>query len=592
MEILSGALTAYTPIGYTSRRRAFKTQTTTKVIAETTDVILFPSGKFSLLVGLNGQGKSTLMKALCGVDGFLNNETIQPHASYLPEELDFGPELTFDEIAKSLLDEEGLSLATQLAEETKLHRGHYAELSKGNKQKLRLIMFEVLNDQRIRETNQPILACLDEPLSGLDYESRDFWWNFWHSERRTTKQMHRVIALHPTEIPYTPYQVIMVNSGLISLWNSPKNTIPTWANIKEGLSLMNHTFPEGTSHETEGLRPHQRMTFLKALIKQKEAQLVTLQDEAGTTEQQESLNAELDNLEKEENRLLMDKWLEDNETEESLANFQIEDDNTHPQTARKIFSLTWLEVCKAKTWLAWVGLLLAATLLSPLAAPFEEQSVLTASTRAQVAYDIVFLLALFYLPMQSSTFSNLQISRHLRPFWHGQGIGSSLYYHELLCVGFLQLLIGTTLMATLVGFFGPGTATGNSNEWTVTVLQSSVLLLLGAGPCLCIVTGLAQRINAAAATILGMGFNFVAFYGTYFVDQIRNNPADANIRALTEVFWSVLPHLDLADQSERLTFGWNPLDFPIFAEVAIYLAFWNIFTYAAGYLLFRKPQAN
>lgn len=185
------------------------------VVGKTEAAIALQPGGVSLLVGLNGAGKTTLMKTLCGVlppIGDVEGRFPLPAACYLPEELDFPPQLTPRQMQKCFLTESDKDLA-QWSIDFKHRMGitldkEFRALSKGNRQKVRVWLTELLGQQRNAE-----LICLDEPLTGLDFAARDALLAFWESARGG--KAHRLISLHPTELPKSVDQIIAVKDGRI-----------------------------------------------------------------------------------------------------------------------------------------------------------------------------------------------------------------------------------------------------------------------------------------------------------------------------------------------------------------------------------------
>ena len=124
------------------------------------------------LLGLNGQGKSTLLKILSGVlPSSVQSNCASNHAhviGYLPERPQFYPELTVTENISFSARINGVDKTevhdrvantikkTQLASHTRQLAG---TLSKGYQQRLGLAMAAV---------HQPTFLILDEPTDGLD----------------------------------------------------------------------------------------------------------------------------------------------------------------------------------------------------------------------------------------------------------------------------------------------------------------------------------------------------------------------------------------------------------------------------------------
>lgn len=202
-------LTEGTTIGYRGREVA-------KLVSP---IHLAPQG-LTLLVGRNGQGKSTLLKYLC------NCLEARPPRSlrtvYLPEELDFDGDLTPATIARAALDDvTNYDRSKLLAELTVPWR----ELSKGTKQKARVLM--TLANAKERNVE---LLCLDEPFSGLDYSARRVLWGLIGE---MTKNRHVILSLHPEAIRQQPDNVIAVNKGRV--WRMDLTNNPSWVEIEESI---------------------------------------------------------------------------------------------------------------------------------------------------------------------------------------------------------------------------------------------------------------------------------------------------------------------------------------------------------------------
>jgi len=121
-------------IGYRHRR-----------VAKLNDDICFRRGEITLLLGSNGQGKTTLMKTLSGLLPPVAGTVKKTRALYLSDEVDFPESLTPLEIV-SCFDPAGTyrDLARELIERLELQNKRYGVLSKGNRQKARIVFAEVL----------------------------------------------------------------------------------------------------------------------------------------------------------------------------------------------------------------------------------------------------------------------------------------------------------------------------------------------------------------------------------------------------------------------------------------------------------------
>jgi ABC-type multidrug transport system ATPase subunit len=181
-----------------------------RCVAKLRDDIRFRKGEITLLLGSNGQGKTTLMKTLSGLLPPVVGEVKKARALYLSDEVDFPESLTPLEIV-SCFDPAGTyrDLARELIENLELQNKRYGVLSKGNRQKARIVFAEVLAKVRNVEW-----LGLDEPFAGLDFQARDYLLERWLAVK--SQERHLLVSMHPSEISSVPSQIVLVARGEIT----------------------------------------------------------------------------------------------------------------------------------------------------------------------------------------------------------------------------------------------------------------------------------------------------------------------------------------------------------------------------------------
>jgi len=117
--------------------------------------------KLTLIVGENGTGKSTLLKAIMNFIHFEGEILIEGKVSYMPEFPSFPTDITVDEFLKTFQNQESYQHLLSIFHLEHKQQEMISTLSKGMKGKLNAI-------QCLMEDAQWYI--LDEPLNGLDYD--------------------------------------------------------------------------------------------------------------------------------------------------------------------------------------------------------------------------------------------------------------------------------------------------------------------------------------------------------------------------------------------------------------------------------------
>ena len=105
-------------------------------VATVTEDLVFETGQVSLLLGLNGQGKTTLMKTLAGLIPPVSGSVSPTRMLYLSDEVVFPSNLTPVEIVKSLEPAARFrELGQEMLASLEVEHKKYGLLSKGNPRK-------------------------------------------------------------------------------------------------------------------------------------------------------------------------------------------------------------------------------------------------------------------------------------------------------------------------------------------------------------------------------------------------------------------------------------------------------------------------
>ena len=201
-------------------------------VATVTEELTFREGEVTLLLGLNGQGKTTFIKTLAGLLPPLSGKPASTRVLYLSDDVDFPVNLTPLEIVKALGPTMKIrTLGREMLESLEVENKKYGVLSKGNRQKARIVFAEIVS----RARNVSFLG-MDEPFSGLDFQAREYLVGRWLENM--DRDRHLLVSMHPSEIPVQPSQILLVAHGKI--WTVPPST--PWPQIR--LLLQQPAEPE------------------------------------------------------------------------------------------------------------------------------------------------------------------------------------------------------------------------------------------------------------------------------------------------------------------------------------------------------------
>jgi hypothetical protein len=241
---------------------------------------------------------------------------------------------------------------------------------------------------------------------------------------------------------------------------------------------------------------------------------------------------------------------------------------------------------------AWYILFLTVLLLPPIlalaVAPVASDPGVLPSTRAQLTYLSLLLLLFCYYALTSIHISYRQRQRGLRLLWRSMGISDWQVFWQTNFLLLLEtgILSGTGLLLCCAwGNPAPG--------WVATCFQSGVAIWMASAVTLPIAIGLAQRVSSGLAVLMVITFNLGGLYAVPFLDMFRNNSqTSATWQLISEKLWVILPQLSLADQSERITFSWKPMDWMGFGALLLYFAVWMGISFYIGYKLYRRDPVT
>jgi ABC-type multidrug transport system ATPase subunit len=173
-------------------RGGFWRNQTTRILVELPAAVFLESG-LHLFVAPNGSGKTTLLRTLAGLHPALKGQVrLAGMIHYVSDQMQLDGELSSRRLFKNWFGEEALSYCYGLVDKLGLDVAcEIGKLSRGNRQKVLLVMAETL-----AAVSGPSLLFLDEPLAGMDAETREVIAEFWAS---TKGAVLRLVVLHELE---------------------------------------------------------------------------------------------------------------------------------------------------------------------------------------------------------------------------------------------------------------------------------------------------------------------------------------------------------------------------------------------------------
>lgn len=215
-------IAAGTQFGY---RTGLPWKRRTKVLVESPEAISFATG-LHLLVAPNGSGKTTLMRTLAGLNPALHGQPVtEGCVHYVSDELRMDAELAPRLLFRSWFRGPALDEAWKLADTLKLDvRCAIGKHSRGNRQKVLIIVAETLAAH-----SGPSLVLMDEPLSGLDAETREIVTGLWSA----TSNVMRLVVLHELESVHQADSLTTISRGMLR--STRERTGQSWTETYQAL---------------------------------------------------------------------------------------------------------------------------------------------------------------------------------------------------------------------------------------------------------------------------------------------------------------------------------------------------------------------
>ena len=237
---------------------------------------------------------------------------------------------------------------------------------------------------------------------------------------------------------------------------------------------------------------------------------------------------------------------------------------------RAIFLIHLKQVIRDKDWAYPVLLLLLCTVLGQYFAPTDDDPTLVYSTRTQAIWLCAWACSIFWVSFVAARLGSMQRQNHLRGFWKSLGVPDLAYFFALFAIpnllnaalfffaAFLSVLTGKQLDAPL-------------GDWILVNLQAAFFAVLAQAIISAVILALTNYLDASPSFACGFVLNLYGLYGIEIVDLARSG-SNRGAAVVSDLLWTVGPHLHFADFTSRLTFSWGALPLTPFLNVSIYFS--------------------
>jgi hypothetical protein len=242
---------------------------------------------------------------------------------------------------------------------------------------------------------------------------------------------------------------------------------------------------------------------------------------------------------------------------------------------RRVFQLVGREFVTAKTWAAMAAALLVGLIFGPMLAPINDIPGISQPARAQAAWYCAWFCAVLWVPAAAAAATSTHTRNGLRLFFGSQGVSDASYFSAL--VGVYQWVSAGVFVvaASLVAAFAH--RSGSWWDWAALNFQCATLAWLAMSCGVSVAVAVSSHFASALGALCGAGLSAFGMFGVFGLERLRNG-----------WLWQLAPHLDIADQMQRIIFNWGPLPFSKFMVLCAYLAGWAVFFWALSLSLFKR----
>jgi hypothetical protein len=235
---------------------------------------------------------------------------------------------------------------------------------------------------------------------------------------------------------------------------------------------------------------------------------------------------------------------------------------------RAIFLIHLKQLIRDKDWVYPVFLLLLCTVLGQHLAPTDDDPDLAYATRTQAIWLCAWGCSMFWVSFVAARLGSMQRQNHLRGFWKSLGVPDWKYFFALFAIPNL-LNAALFLSATLLSIFVGKQPDAPMGDWILVNLQAAFFAVLAQSVISAVILALTNYLDASPSFACGFLLNLYGMYGIEIVDLARSG-SNRSAAVLSDLLWTLGPHLHFADFTSRLTFSWGALPLAPFLNVSLY----------------------
>jgi hypothetical protein len=235
---------------------------------------------------------------------------------------------------------------------------------------------------------------------------------------------------------------------------------------------------------------------------------------------------------------------------------------------RAIFLMHLKQVVRDKDWAYAVFLLLLFTVLGQYLAPTDDDPTLVYSTRTQAIWLCAWACSIFWVSFVAARLGSMQRQNHLREFWKSLGVKDLGYFFALFAIPNI-LNVALFFSAAFLSIFTGKQLDVPVGDWVLVNLQAAFFAVLAQAVISAVILALTNYLDASPSFVCGFLLNLYGLYGIEIVDLARSG-SNRVAAVVSDLLWTLGPHLHFADFASRLTFSWGALPLTPFLNVSFY----------------------